>query len=240
MKKTYSGAALRHIAMCTMLLDHIAVCLIEHSSFIHTGAGEWIYAILRLVGRMAFPLYCFLLVEAFRYTKCRTKYVLSLIAMGLISEPIFDYAIYGAWNMEHQNVLITLSIGFLMIWSLERSRESAEHIMHYPARIGLLISSHGVFIAAAGFLTWYLRSDYGIAGILYLAVLYLLRDKRDGKAVAGLLVLGAESGLGALCSIYLIYQYNGEYGNLKVPHWFYRLFYPLHLLVLLMIRNWIL
>lgn len=240
MKKTYSGATLRHLAMCTMLFDHIAVCLMENSSFIQTGAGEWMYALLRLVGRMAFPLYCFLLVEAFRYTKCRTKYILTLIVMGLISEPIFDSAIYGGGNIEHQNVLFTLSIGFLMIWSLERSLQSAECVTHYPVKIGLLISSCGIFIAAAGFLTWYLRTDYAIVGILYLAILYLLRNNRNEKAIGGILILGAESGLGALCSIYLIHQYNGEYGNLKVPHWFYRLFYPLHLLVLLVIRNWIL
>lgn len=240
MKKTYSGAVLRHIAMCTMLLDHIAVCLLENPPFIQTESGEWIYALLRLVGRMAFPIYCFLLAEAFQYTKCRTKYVLTLIVMGLISEPIFDYTIYGAWNMEHQNVLFTLSIGFLMIWSLERSRQSAESIAHSPTRVGLFIFSYGLFIAAAAFLTWYLRSDYAIAGILYLAMLYLFRDNRDGIAIGGILILGAESGLGALFAIYLIYKYNGEYGNLKVPHWFYRLFYPLHLLVLLVIRNWIL
>lgn len=240
MKKKYTGATLRHIAMCTMLMDHIAVCLLMNSSLYQATAGKGICFILRFLGRMAFPLYCFLLVEAFKYTKKRGKYLSSILAMAFVTEPIFDYAIYGTWNLDHQNVLFTFSIGFTLIWLLERIEQSADNVAPYPSRIGLLLFGYMGVIVAAGYITWKLGCDYGITGILYLLILYLMQENRDGKAVAGVLILGSESGLGALGSIYLIHQYNGEFGHLKVPHLFYRIFYPLHLFVLLAIRKWIL
>lgn len=240
MKKKYTGAELRHIAMGTMFIDHIAVCLLENSAFMEVAAGEWLYLIFRFIGRMAFPLYCFLMTESFQHTKHRAKYLLTLIVMGIITEPIFDYAIYGTWNQTHQNVLFTLSIGFILIWLLEKIKKTADSINSYPAKIGILLFGSIAAIASSGFLSLKFHFDYGVTGILYLAILYLMKENRDGKAVGGILILGSESGLGALGSIYLIHQYNGEFGHLKVPRLFYRIFYPLHLFVLLAIRKWIL
>lgn len=237
MKPTYTGATIRQIAMGTMLLDHIAVCLLEYAPFQETAAGNWLYMILRFIGRMAFPLYCFLLMEAFKHTRNRFRYLLTLLVMAVVTEPIFDLAVYDTWNWKHQNVLFTFSMGFLLIWVLEEIRKIAESAYQYPAKIRILLLGYILFTTGAGFFSLKLGFDYPVVGILYLVILSLMPENRDGTTCAGIILFSAESGFGALASFYLIHRYRGELGELKVPHWFYRTFYPFHLFVLLVIRK---
>lgn len=89
-----AGSALKIIALVTMLIDHIAATLLLE--LIRDGIGGKalidVYWVMRSVGRMAFPIYCFLLVEGFKYTSDRTKYALRLVCFAAISEIPFDMA----------------------------------------------------------------------------------------------------------------------------------------------------
>ena len=76
--KGLSDSALKVIALVSMTVDHIAYYLMDHNT--------WGYDMMRTVGRMAFPIFAFLLVEGYGHTRSTRKYALSLLAFALISE----------------------------------------------------------------------------------------------------------------------------------------------------------
>lgn len=133
-----SGEALKWIAMGTMLIDHIGACLIESGllnlsdpdsvAFISgSELGYRLYLLdnfLRLVGRIAFPLFCFLLVEGFLHTKNFKRYFLRLGLFALISEIPFDFAMFGtAFDPSYQNVFWTLLFGLAVLFGLRFAEE---------------------------------------------------------------------------------------------------------------------
>ena len=138
-----SGYHLKMIALVTMLIDHVAAVLIWRvyaasynitaSMQLSDNLGDklivWvagnqdiiytIYEWMRYIGRMAFPIYCFLLVEGFLHTRNVVKYTGRLAVFALISEIPFDLAISGRWwDANSNNVFFTLTLGLLAIWSL--------------------------------------------------------------------------------------------------------------------------
>ena len=120
-KKHLTGYHLKLIALITMLIDHIAVVVIMRvyrASYRITGSMQlseefrdkvivWVsenqnlvymvYDIMRNIGRMAFPIFCFLLVEGFVHTRSVAKYAGRLAVFALLSEVPFDFAIAGEW-----------------------------------------------------------------------------------------------------------------------------------------------
>ena len=113
-----SGTALKRIACLSMLLDHIGASLLENGLF--KQGAFWpgdvqLDGVLRLAGRLAFPIYCFLLVEGFLHTHDFKKYALRMLGFALISEWPFDWAFFSGVYWGHQNVYFTLLLGLLAI-----------------------------------------------------------------------------------------------------------------------------
>ncbi len=107
-----SGSDLKIIAVIAMFLDHLAAtvlvrCLVT-GVFWDQAAWYEVYQVMRNIGRVAFPIYCFLLVEGFIHTSDRRKYALRLFLFALISEIPFDLA-FNAQVLEfgYQNVFFT-------------------------------------------------------------------------------------------------------------------------------------
>ena len=117
-QKGFSGSTLKLIAIITMLIDHIGAAVIARLLIAGQGS-ELLYKIyyaMRAVGRVAFPIFCFLLVEGFFYTGSRKKYALRLFGFALLSEIPFDLAFSGKiLEFGYQNVFFTLLIGLLTI-----------------------------------------------------------------------------------------------------------------------------
>ena len=115
-QKGLSGSTLKLIAIITMLIDHIGAAVIARLLIAGQGS-EMLYKIyyaMRAVGRVAFPIFCFLLVEGFFYTGSRKKYALRLFGFALLSEIPFDLAFSGKiLEFGYQNVFFTLLIGLL-------------------------------------------------------------------------------------------------------------------------------
>ena len=105
--KGLSGSTLKLIAIVSMLIDHVAAAVIVRVLY----AGHWteqlyqIYRVMRSVGRIAFPIFCFFLVEGFEHTRDRKKYALRLFLFALISEIPFDLAFSAEiLEVQYQNV----------------------------------------------------------------------------------------------------------------------------------------
>lgn len=223
-KRGISGGALKIVAMVSMLIDHIAYIVIG-PVLVENGLEGFLYTLYRVMrgaGRLAFPIYCFLLTEGFCRTHDRKKYALRLLLFALVSEIPFDLAFYGAvWDTAHSNVLVTLLLSFLMMAGME---EAKKHFQNNWIVLAACLAS----FAACGACAEWIHCDYGIKGILAVAFLYLFRRNKTEQLLAGCVAFCWEPA--ALAAFPFIALYNGKRGtNLKYV--FYA-FYPLHLLFL--------
>ncbi len=238
-KRGISGSTLKMIAMVAMLIDHVGAVILE-PMLIQSGYSHALYEtdmFMRLViGRMAFPIFCFLLVEGMRTTSNIYRYGFRLLVFALISEVPFDLALNGVWIVwDHQNVMFTLLIG-LAVTSLSCKAEEVlkNVIMKAIAELAVLVA--GMLLADV------LRADYGSYGVLCIAVLYYFRRDRGGQLLAGTIAFvagdyllnGSTSELVAPLALLAATCYNGERG-MKLKYLFYA-FYPAHLLVLYGVR----
>lgn len=186
----------------------------------HTGAVLYPSQIwLRCLGRIAFPIFCFLIVEGFFHTHDVRRYMGRLGIFALISEIPYDLAFRGVpLEYAHQNVFFTLLIGIGMMVLLERNRE-------WPVK--------AVILLLAMWLAVLIRSDYNFRGVLLIFVFYIFHESRWLAVTAGglwnFLYQGVIQKYGVL-SVLPLALYNGERGR-KMKYFFY-IFYPAHLLLL--------
>lgn len=130
-KRGFSGSTIKIFAMITMLIDHTAAVVLQRLITIGENSNSidsalyFIYVLMRLIGRLAFPIFCFLLVEGFLHTRSQKKYALRLAAFALISEVPFDLALFGKINFGYQNVFFTLLIGLLVLIGFNYISENA-------------------------------------------------------------------------------------------------------------------
>lgn len=133
---SFSATNLKMIAVICMLIDHATAAIygnLVSIGAIYTGAEisipffnrtmapeVLIYYVLRMIGRVSFPLFCFFIVEGFFHTRSRLKYAIRLLIFAIISEVPFDLALFGYWvHSSYQNVYFTLLIGLLAIWGID-------------------------------------------------------------------------------------------------------------------------
>ena len=241
-----SGYWLKMIAVITMLIDHSAATILERilvqmPSWAPATVDNWeqwyrLDLLLRGIGRMAFPIYCFLLVEGFHYTHSRRKYAARLFVFALISEVPFDMALnQSVLEFSYNNVFFTLFLGLLVImaadWVMERF--SSDNLTSEIGRITLLVVIGMVGCALASYV---ISCDYGASGVIAIYIMYLLRSKRElgfALAVVSLGVFSGELELLALLMLIPLHFYNGTRG--KQHKYFFYAFYLLHLLLLALI-----
>ena len=167
------GSALKWAAMASMLIDHFAYVFYPGSAQAGRPLFSFpVYLTLRCVGRLAFPIYCFLLVEGFRHTRSVKNYLLRLLAFGLVSELPFDLAFRRAWaDWNYQNVYFTLLLGLLAIWLWERITQGDPAACGWRRVLLGLVAITG--LAAAAELA---RTDYGAWGV---AVMVYMRSSNS-------------------------------------------------------------
>lgn len=239
-KPRLSGSALKIIAIIFMTIDHFGAVVVEpgilrsqdplvFNQLLTTDYGRlWYYVdmILRTVGRIAFPIFCFLLVEGFLHTRDVKRYLINMTAFSLISEVAFDLAIFNKYfELGYQNVFFTLTIGLLTLIGLRRFENSGI--------LRTLVIAGGCTLAVA------LRTDYSLIGILIIVSIYQLRNNKKSQFLAVGAIAFFESffyfGAAAL-SLIPIHLYNGERGRAYSKYGFY-IYYPAHLLLFFFIRS---
>ena len=174
--KGITGSTLKIIAIISMFIDHFGASIVEfylyriltpydadYCKALICSKAPWLWMdwmgdaakvqsldiTLRAIGRLAFPIFCFLLVEGFLHTHNMKKYLLRLGLFALFSEVIFDFAFLGQVYFKHQNVFFTLFIAVLALMAADhvRKQESFNGFHRFAHKIGILIA--GVFGAYA-------------------------------------------------------------------------------------------
>lgn len=219
---------LKSAALLLMTLDHTAAVL-------SCGA---LYRPMRNLGRIAFPIYCFLLVEGFLRTRSLRRYMGRLVLAAALSELPFALALYGRFPAPRHNVMLTLLLGLGTMLALERGQAALER-SEAPPPLWKEQVLYGAVVSAAMGLGFFLRCDYRGGGVLMIALFYLCRGERWA--------------LGCLLAPVMLVFYNPYelYGLLALPlialsgaqrserrldrrvQWFFYLYYPLHLTLLL-------
>lgn len=245
-KKGLSQEWLKIIACVTMLLDHIGAIFVNDLFYAAVEAGSGagtllqLEELLRSVGRLAYPIYCFLLAEGAVHTRDSRRYTLRLLFTAVLSEAPFDLAFYGEFTWRHQNVMVTLLLGFLMLEAMKRC-----------PRIFVKL----LLIVPFAYAAELLNTDYGADGILVIALFALTRElpRRWIWQVLGLwcifspfhlMIVNWIGGISittqelAALAVVPISFYDGRKAtNKKAVQWAFYLFYPTHLLVLYLIRR---
>lgn len=194
---------------------------------------EWdkltrVYYTTRFIGRIAFPIYCFLLVEGFKRTRNAKRYALRLGIFALVSELSFDLC-FNASIIEfaYQNVFFTLFIGLLTMMAVDwagRRRWSEKPIAGRVCRCFFTLAFTAAGFAAAELLA----TDYAGTGVMCIMVLYFLRNRKVAQAAAGAAIFAWE--ITAPLAFLPILAYDGRRG-LGLKYFFY-VFYPAHLLLI--------
>lgn len=211
-------SVLKWIAVLTMVIDHVGAILFPDQIW------------MRVIGRVAFPIYAYCLAEGFRYTSDYRRYLGRLALFAILSEIPFDLAFYGVpFSFAHQNVFFTLTLGLILLWVLERCREQ-------------LLLCAGAF-AVLCFLAQALHMDYGAGGLLMVFAFYLAQQGTSPWIGWGIFVFinlfGYAGGVqwAAIIALLPIGLYSGKAGK-KKQRFFYWI-YPLHLLLLWVIEKYI-
>lgn len=186
------------------------------------------YGIFEILGHIGFPIFIFLLVEGFLHTRSRKRYLLTLAAFTVLTEPVFDLAHYGAlWNPALQNVLFTLTVSVVLLWALDGIQRRSGGAPW--KRWGLTAAA----VVLAGGLALLIRGEYVFLGTTTAALLWLLRKQRGFWRLLGLAPLLAASPW-CMPALPVLALYNGQRGRRGWKYFFYA-FYPVHFLVLLWI-----
>lgn len=226
-RRGLSGSTLKLVACLTMLIDHTGAAIIWNllrSPHVRADYGLYqkllrLYHPMRQIGRLAFPIFCFLLVEGYFHTHDIRKYLRRLFVFALVSEIPFDLALKPSWFYPAKNnVYFTLLIGLLTIALMDQFR------LRVPLQLTILLA--GMALARG------LMTDYSYKGVFLIAVLYFFHDNRLAECFAGAAGIAWETT--APPAFLLCFFYNGKRG-LRLKYFFY-LFYPLHLTILGLLR----
>lgn len=224
-KRPLSQEGLKFLACAIMLLDHIGATLIP-------------WGTLRIIGRLAFPIFCFLLAEGAHYTRNPRNYLLRLGIGAILSELPFDLALFGSWSWQHQSVMITLLLGAMALLAMKRMTQPLLKIL-------VLL----LFACLADFM----NTDYGGAGVLMIALFGLTRERKYGWVVQLLgmylicrwIIPGGVVWfidryvfieIFAILALIPIWLYSGKKStSSRAVQWAFYLFYPVHLWILYLI-----
>ncbi len=249
-----TGTGLKLLAVITMFIDHVASGLFRpwvNAQVLLTNYDTYnlIYKTMRGVGRLAFPIYCFMLVEGFFHTRSIKKYALRLLGVAVVSELIFDKALKYTWvDFTHNNVLWELLLGLGILTAMDTIlNRTGEFITSELVRRILMVAVLLVGMVIA----YFAKLDYKQSGIACIGIMYFLygctTEKRTAAFAAGVAILtlmSSETEIYALAVLPLMYLYRGSRGrDSKALRVFFYGFYPVHLLLiyalrLIIVPNW--
>ena len=205
-----------------MLIDHATKLFVDDTSVVFTiGSG---------IGRLAFPIFCFLIVEGLFHTRDKKKYALRLLIAAIISEVPYDLMRFGTvWNFDSQNVLWTLLFGFLAIAMIEYVKAK------YPGDMFKYNTFSCLSIMVCGVAAMFLGTDYSLYGVMLIVSFYMFRGRILWTFFMQLFLTAAFYSQATIqfasllaCPLWMLY--NGKKGT-DDKYCLYA-FYPVHMLIL--------
>lgn len=230
-----SGNTLKILAAIFMTVDHIGLLFFPNE------------IIFRIIGRLAFPIFAFMIAEGARYTRHRLKYFLSVFILGLICQIVY----FVTSESLYMCILITFSLSLLILFSFKDLKAAIFVEEKDPKRIAKASLLFALSIALAYVGCEFLEIDYGFAGIMapLFASVFDFHGIDAPKALKsldkaplrvlcfaiGILMHAVTSGIAiqfyALLAIIPLILYSGKRGKYNMKYFFY-IFYPLHLVLL--------
>lgn len=228
-----SGSTLKILAIVAMFIDHVGAGLVgrliqsrlSEATLESISALNLLYTIMRNIGRIAFPIFIFLMIEGMKKTRNVWKYALRMGGFAILSEIPFDLTFNGKiLESSYQNIFFTLLIGMLTIITINRIGGILETYGNVLIRIAVAIpvTYVGAWVAET------MRTDYGAIGVVCIVVMYIFSDNRVMQIMSGCIVFLWE--VTAPLAFVPIGFYNGKRG-VSLKYVFYA-FYPLHLLLI--------
>jgi len=247
----------------TMLIDHASLTLVyaklakypEYLNLIFSGEAtqeqiaalpaDYVslhsaYIIMRMVGRIAFPLFAFLLFEGFMHTSDYKRYLIRVGICALVAEIPFNLIVTQAsvtfdrpnvstsvFYPQYQNTIFTFVLALLMLYGMKRF-EADE--MNPKAAFKQWVMQL-LCVVAACVLSVLLKTDYSYIGILFIAMLYFFRTNKKMQILFGCIIF-LQVDIAYLFAFVPIAMYNGHIIRSKKFKYFFYIFYPAHLLVL--------
>ena len=233
-----SGNALKIIAAVTMLIDHIGFMLFPR------------VLILRIIGRLAFPIFAFMIAEGCKYTRNKLRYFLTVASFATVIQLVYGFVM----NSLKMSVFVTFTLAILLVYLLQYFKDN----LFDPKCNSLKVAGSGLLFAAAVvavyFLNKYVSIDYGFYGCLMPVAASLLHAPKGNNSewlkkldsipvhvlTMGLCLFWFSYLRGwvqmySLFSLPVLMLYSGKRGKYKMKYFFY-IFYPLHLVALEGIR----
>lgn len=215
MSKGLSGNQLKIIAVLAMTVDHIGVMIFPD------------VLILRIIGRLALPIFAYMIAEGCVYTKSRAKYALTLFAVALFCQVVY----FVAMRSLEQCILVTFLMSVLLIFAYEGVRKKKRVV-----NICVFVIAFAAIYVICEIIPIYVKEfsvDYGFWGAILPLLIYTGRTKNEKliRLALGLLFISLVlNGVQAWSMLALIplYFYNGKRGKIRMKYFFY-IYYPLHL-----------
>ena len=260
------------IAVVTMFIDHFTLCFLEavkgpdgRAVLFSIPYGRVLDRIGRGIGRTAFPIFCFMVVEALIYTRSRIRYLIRMLLFAAISHYPFNLMIFPGSTKIHCSVMATLALGFLAVWIIdtmagaclgrqytiraykgldpvpveEKEQPAGSHGLYGNRIVNIAVFLIVSVSSCAGFckLAATIRTDYRYGGVLLVVIFYVLYRIRDISLAAGWAWISYynEMELLSFPGFLLLRCYNGVKGKQK--KYFFYIFYPVHLLLLYLVRK---
>lgn len=234
-----SNSKLKIIACIAMLIDHIGMILLPD------------VAILRMIGRIAMPMFAFFIAQGCRYTRNKLRYFLQVFLLGIAWQivTVTGELISGAFEDFYFNILITFSFSIVICYiylEVEKAYKNKDNknLKKFGTLLVLAVLASYAFLRFSDNVIGIgVSVDYGIRGILLPLFACIFTDKNKQIAsfsigLIGFMILMAKGINTILCSSFsipILYAYDGTYGSKKLKYLFY-IFYPAHLTVLYLIK----
>lgn len=224
--QVFNGAQLKWIAMISMLADHVNKALVY--PYIGTSAMLLLSDVLEIIGRIAYPLFLFLLVEGFFKTRSRARYLRQLLCFAVISEIPFDlFASRVLFEPNGNNILFTFAMVLVTIWSIDALKGKLPRAAWYPISIAIMAGMCLVAMLSG--------VDYEYHAILGGCFFYFFHSLHPVSIPFAFASMYKEPW--SLLGFGLTLTYNGQRG--RQNKWLGYAFYPAHLLVLGLLRLWL-
>ena len=221
---TLNRNILKIIALVCMTIDHIGFIMFPKM------------ILFRIIGRIAFPIFSYMICEGYYYTRNKLKYSLTILTLGVIFQIVYALMV----NPLYLNIFLTYSLSILLMYGIDcfKNKKGVLRYLIVPFIIFSFIISEGIRLA---FPNIQLTVDYGFIGVIIPVLLYLTDNKYIKMSIlfVSLLLLSFVSkGIQYTCllALPLLLLYNGKKGKLNLKYFFY-IYYPLHLVVIYLIQE---